>query len=324
MTITATPAAESSRRQFFNARPASSIDLGVAIGALRLRNPVMPASGCFGPELGRMIPSDELGAAVTKTVFHGSRGGNPVHRLTEINTGMVNSVGIPSRGPAGYLEDLHPLYSELDTPTIISVGGHRVHEYAPIVEELSTAGAAYELNVSCPNLDRDGRDIGADPQAVLDVVRQVREVTDKPLIVKLPAMVASIAECAIAAEQGGANAVAVSNSIPSLPIDRASRRPALGNVVGGLSGPAIRPIVTRLVWLSARVIDIPVIACGGIETVDDAIDYFSVGASAIQVGTANFARPYAMVKIARELERRCVSVGATSIEGLLMAGAQHG
>lgn len=314
------PSLRGSRREFFDARPQTTVDLSVTIGGVTFRNPVMPASGCFGPELGRMIPSEELGAAVTKTVFHDTRGGNTVHRLTEIDAGMVNSVGIPSRGPEGYLEHLHPLYEALHTPTIISVGGHRPHEYAPLVQQLASAGAAYELNVSCPNLDRDGTDIGSDPALVLEVVRAVRAVTDKPLIVKLPPMVASIAECAIAAQEGGADAVCVSNSIPSLPIDRSSRRPALGNVIGGLSGPAIRPIVTRLVWQASRAIEIPVIACGGIESADDALDYFSVGASAVQVGTASFARPYAMVAIARELQQRCAEAGVSSIAELLNTG----
>lgn len=318
MTTSIVTTAPASRRDFIDARPETTIDLGVQIGSLRLRNPIMPASGCFGPELGRLIPSSEIGAAVTKTVFHDARGGNPVHRLTEIDAGMVNSVGIPSRGPAGYLEELHPQYVALDTPTIVSVGGHRVHEYAPLVEALGGAGDAYELNVSCPNLDREGTDIGSDPDAVLAVVRAVRAITDRPLIVKLPAMVASIAESAIAAQEGGADAIAVSNSIPSLPLDRSrGRRPALGNIVGGLSGPAIRPIVTRLVWQSARAVSIPVIACGGVETAEDALDYFSVGATAIQVGTANFARPYAMVAIARELQERCARAGVSDIRALL-------
>ncbi|WP_168220139.1 MULTISPECIES: dihydroorotate dehydrogenase [unclassified Salinibacterium] len=311
--------APASRRDFIAARPQTAVDLGVSIGSLRLRNPVMPASGCFGPELGRLIPSSEIGAAVTKTVFHDSRGGNPVHRLTEIEAGMVNSVGIPSRGPQGYLEELHPQYAALDTPTIISVGGHRVHEYAPLVEALGDAGDAFELNVSCPNLDREGTDIGADPEAVRQVVSAVRQVTARPLIVKLPAMVASIAESALAAQAGGADAVAVSNSVPSLPLLRRGGRrvPALGNVVGGLSGPAIRPIVTRLVWQSARAVEIPVIACGGIETADDALDYISVGATAVQIGTANFGTPFAMVAIARELQERCARAGASDLHMLL-------
>ncbi|MGB4136965.1 MAG: dihydroorotate dehydrogenase [Microbacterium sp.] len=310
------------RREFFAARPSSPVDLRTSIGDLVLRNPVMPASGCFGPELGRMIPTSEIGATVTKTVFEGERGGNPSHRLTETETGMVNSVGIPSRGPHGYLEHLHPQYEGLDAPTIISVGGHRVDEYAPLVEQLAGAGAAYELNVSCPNLDRDGEDIGADPEAVREVLRRVGRVTDKPLIVKLPPMVASIAACAAAAEDAGAAGIVVSNSMPVLALERPSRRPALGNVIGGLSGPAIRPIVTRLVWQAAAAVDIPVIACGGIEDADDVLDYLSVGAAAVQVGTASFARPYVMVEIVRELHRRCEIAEVPDLAGLLLATAE--
>jgi len=310
------------RAAFFAAGPdplaaagVPAVDLSVRIGGLTLRAPVMPASGCFGPELGALIPVAELGATVTKTVFGSARGGNPVHRLTEIPAGMVNSVGIPSRGPAGYLATLHPRYAALDAPTIISVGGHRTSEYAPVVAALGGHGAAYELNVSCPNLDRDGTDIGSDPAAIREVVAAVRLVTDKPIIVKLPVLVASIAACARAAEEAGADAVCVANSIPAMPL--AARRPILGNVIGGLSGPSIKPIVLRLVWLASRAVQIPVIACGGVGSVEDALDYFSVGASAVQVGTASFARPFAAVEVARGLRERCLDAGVGSIRELL-------
>ena len=317
-------AAPDARAAFFAAAPdpldpvgAPAVDLSVRIGALTLHTPVMPASGCFGPELGALIPVAELGATVTKTVFGSARGGNPVHRLTEIPAGMVNSVGIPSHSPAGYLATLHPRYAALAAPTIISVGGHRPGEFAPVVAVLGVHGAAYELNVSCPNLDRDGTDIGSDPAAIREVVAAVRLVTDKPIIVKLPVLVASIAACARAAEEAGADAVCVANSIPAMPLDALTRRPILGNVIGGLSGPSIKPIVLRLVWLASRAVRIPVIACGGVGSVDDALDYFSVGASAVQVGTASFARPFAAVEVARGLRQRCMEAGVGSIRELL-------
>jgi dihydroorotate dehydrogenase (NAD+) catalytic subunit len=291
------------RERFFRAAPTARAGGGVAIGTLRLRTPVMPASGCFGPELGSLLPTAELGAVVTKTVFADVRGGNPAHRLDETDAGMVNSVGIPSLGAAGYLRRLHPAYRRLGAPVIISAGAHRTREYAPLVADLGDAGDAYELNVSCPNLDRTGTDIGADPHAVAEVVADVRRVTRQPLIVKLPPMASSIAECAIAAESAGADAVCVSNSIPVLPLRGSDRRPALGNAVGGLSGPGVKPIVQRLVWLAAEAVSIPVIACGGVESASDALDYFSLGAVAVQVGTATFARPFAMVEIIRELDR---------------------
>ncbi|TFC51313.1 dihydroorotate dehydrogenase [Cryobacterium sp. TMT1-21] len=319
MNLAPPDATTDARRAFFDARPASAaaVDLSVRIGGLTLANPVMPASGCFGPSLGRLIPVTELGAVVTKTVFGTPRGGNPAHRLTEIRAGMVNSVGIPSRGAAGYLAQQHPHYQALGVPTIISVGGHRPGEYARVVRDLAGSGVAYELNVSCPNLDRHGADIGSDPDAIREVVRTTRLETDKPLIVKLPVLVSSIADCALAAEEAGADAVCVANSIPALPLERYTRAPALGNVIGGLSGPGIRPIVLRLVWLASRAVQIPVIACGGIETVDDALDYFSVGATAIQVGTASFGRPFAMVEIVRALQDRCLTDGAGDINALI-------
>jgi dihydroorotate dehydrogenase (NAD+) catalytic subunit len=316
--MTGTPLTDS-REQFFAAHPRldDGVDLSFSFGSVRLRNPVMPASGCFGPELGRLIPCEEIGASVTKTVFATPRGGNPAHRITEIRAGMVNSVGIPSRGPAGYLRHLHPEYAALGTPTIVSVGGHRPQEYAPVVAALAAAGAAYELNVSCPNLDRDGLDIGSDPAAIVEVVTSVRAETGKPLIVKLPPMVASIAECARAAEAAGADAICVANSVPVLPIEPRTQVPALGNIIGGLSGPTIRPIILRLVWLASRAVGIPVIACGGIETAEHVLQYLSVGAAAVQVGTANFARPFAMVEIVRELHARCLSAGVTRLDDLV-------
>ncbi|WP_343448331.1 dihydroorotate dehydrogenase [Micromonospora oryzae] len=293
------------------------VDLSVRIRGLALASPVMPASGCFGPELGRLLPMRELAAAVTKTVFLQARAGNPAHRLTEIPAGVVNSVGIPSRGPRGFLTHQYPDYQALPAPTIVSIGGHAPAEYEQVAEQLGGAGAGYELNVSCPNLDTDGRDIGSDPAALFETVARVRAVTDKPVIAKLPVMVASIAECARAAQEAGADAVCVANSVPSLPLEPGSVRPALGNRVGGLTGPHIRPIVLRLVWLAAKAVDVPVIACGGIATADHALEYLSVGASAVQVGTANFSRPTAMVDVVRGLRSRCHAAGVTTLSALL-------
>lgn len=292
------------REAFFSARPDEGRALAVTIGSLTMKNPVMPASGCFGPELGRLIPAYELGATVTKTVFHDCRSGNPPHRVTEVPAGMINSVGIPSQGPTGYLDKLHGEYQQLGVPVIISVGAHHPAGYADTIRELAGAGDGYELNVSCPNLDHNGMEIGTDPTAIAAAVAGARRATGLPLIVKLTPMVASIADCAIAAQDAGADAVCVCNSVPVLALDPMTRHPVLGNVIGGLSGPAIKPIVLRLVWLTAQAVQIPVIACGGIETAEDALEYMSVGATAVQVGTASFARPFAAVEVARDLLRQ--------------------
>lgn len=303
--------AKDSRSRFFAEAPRSPLEAPVHLGTLVLANPVMPASGCFGPELARLVPMNELGAVVTKTVFAAPRGGNAVHRLTEVAAGVVNSVGIPSRGPDGFLQHLYPAYRALGVPVVISVGGHRPSEYGEVVRRIGDAADAWELNVSCPNLENDGHDIGADPAAIQSAVTGARRETDRPIIVKLPAMVSSIADVAKAAELAGADAVCVSNSVPVLVMERPGRRPALGNGVGGLTGPSIRPLVSRLVWQAAKAVSIPVIACGGITSADDVLDYLSLGAAAVQIGTATFQRPHVMVDIVRELGRRCAEGGAT-------------
>ncbi|QUW17828.1 nitronate monooxygenase [Agrococcus sp. Marseille-Q4369] len=292
--------------------------LSVTIGDLTLASLVMPASGCFGPELGRLISVEEIGASVTKTVFAEQRGGNPIDRVSELPVGMINSVGIPSYGASGYLSGLREEYAELGVPSIVSVGGHRVTEYAPLVEAIGDGNAsAFELNVSCPNLDAQGADIGADPHNVAQVVQAVRRVTTRPILVKMPSMLSSIADCAIAAEAAGADAVCVANSVPVLPLHERERRFALGNRIGGLSGPSIKPIVSRHVWLSAQAVSIPVVACGGVSNADDALDYLALGAKAVQVGTANFGNPMAMVQIARDLRARVQRAGAETLPALL-------
>lgn len=307
------------RQAFFAASGAdnSTVDLSTSIGSLLLASPVMPASGCFGPELSPLLPIGELGATVTKTVFASSRLGNAAPRVSEIPAGMVNSVGIPSLGPEWYLANLHAKYLDLGIPTIISVGGHRPQEFAEVVERLQGAGSAYEINVSCPNLDANGIEIGSDPNAIHDVVTRVRACTDLPLIVKLAPMVASISDCALAAEAAGADAVCVANSIPCLPIDPKVLTPLLGNEIGGLTGPAMRPVILRLVRQCAQHIKIPIIGCGGVVTASDALEYFAVGASSVQVGTATLSAPSAMAQIARDLRRLCEASNVASLEELI-------
>lgn len=294
------------RAQFFAAAPSSPVDLSVRIGSLRLANPIMPASGCFGPELAPLVPLAELGALVTKTVFAQQRAGNPAHRLTETPTGMINSVGIPSQGTSGFLQRLLPRYLSVGVPVVVSMGGLGVREYWTAVEELGSAGhAALELNVSCPNLDHGGLEIGTDCALVEQVVSGVVQRTDLPVLVKLTPTVTSIADVARAAEQAGASAVTVANSFPGLVVDAYARKPVLGNGIGGTSGPAIKALALRLVWQAARAVSIPVIGCGGISCARDVLEFLVAGASAVQIGTATFARPYAMVETVRDLARLC-------------------
>jgi dihydroorotate dehydrogenase (NAD+) catalytic subunit len=301
----------------FKSETLDSGNLGFKIGSLALRTPLMPASGCFGPELGKLIPIEEIGAVMTKTVFADQRAGNPPNRISEIYSGMVNSVGIPSIGLNGFLETLAPQYDSLPAPTIISIGGFAASHFAYLAEALSQHAEAFELNVSCPNLEQVEHEIGNDPELIHEVVLATRNITSKALIVKLSPMVTSISECALAAQEAGADAVCVSNSIPCMPIDSISFRPMLGNGVGGLSGPAIKPIILRLVRQVYETIRIPVIGCGGIAELTDVLEYIAAGASAVQIGTANFSRPFAMIEIARELDLWCIKNEIVSHDSLL-------
>ena len=297
------------RERFFAAPPSAGPDLSVTIGSLQLSNPVMPASGCFGPELAPLVPVSEIGATVTKTLFADRRGGNPTHRLFETPFGMINSVGIPSPGTQGFIDEVLPRYRTLGVPTIVSVGGLRVSEYLSVMDELAaTELDAVEVNVSCPNLEAGGLEIGTNPAAITEVVQGVVARTTAPVLVKLTPMVSSITDVVRAAAEAGASAVTVANSFPGLTLDE-QHKPTLGNVVGGVSGPAIKPLALRLVWEAVNAADIPVIGCGGIRTTDDALDFLAVGATAIQVGTANFAHPYVMAEISRELAERCAQSG---------------
>lgn len=283
--------------------PKKIYDLGLNIGNLSLRVPIMPASGCFGPELGRLISVNELGAVITKTVFTEKRAGNLPNRISETYAGMVNSVGIPSTGLDEFLKVLAPQYHSLPAPTIISIGGFSASDFSHLAGVLSEHTDAFELNVSCPNLEQVGEEIGSDPGLIHEVVQAVRKVTDRALIVKLSPMVTSIAECALAAQEAGADALCVSNSVPCLPIDSKSWQPILGNGIGGLSGPSIKPIILRLVRQASNAVEIPIIGCGGIVELSDVLEYIAAGASAVQVGTINFSRPVAMVDLARQLKK---------------------
>lgn len=273
--------------------------LAVRIGGLRLANPVMPASGCFGPELGPLVPLHRLGAVVTKTVFSAVRSGNPAHRLAEVPAGMLNAVGIPSPGIDGFRARVLPAYRSTGAPVVVSLGGLAVGDYWEVAEALAGEDvAAFEVNVSCPNLEHGGLEIGADPRAVEQVTRGVRDrVGDVPVLTKLTPNVGSVPDLARAAEAGGADAVTVANTFVGLGVDLRTRTPLLGNTTGGLSGPGVKPLVLRLVHSVSRAVGIPVVGCGGIRTAEDVAEYLVAGATAVQVGTATFTRPTTMTEI---------------------------
>jgi dihydroorotate dehydrogenase (NAD+) catalytic subunit len=276
--------------------PRLAVDLG---GGLKLRNPVMPASGCFGTEMGALVDLNSLGALVPKTIFYGARAGNPSPRLAETTAGMLNSVGIPSRGIDDFLNRILPTYRRFMSPTIVSIGGLRIREYWDLAARLNGVPgvAGVEINISCPNLEAGGLEIGANPEHVAQVVHGVVQRFDGPVIAKLTPNVTRISEIAIAAEQAGATAISAINTFVAMAIDVRQRRPLTGTPTAGISGPAIKPMALRLVWETARSVRVPVIGMGGISTALDALEFILAGATAVAVGTANFTRPTAMHEI---------------------------
>jgi dihydroorotate dehydrogenase (NAD+) catalytic subunit len=297
-----------------SARP----DLAVALGELTLANPVMPASGCFGPELATILPLAQLGAVVTKTVFAVERAGNPAHRLTETTFGMLNSVGIPSPGSESFRNGLLRQYQASGTHVVVSIGGLFTQEYYTIAEDLGGEDvAAFEVNVSCPNLEHGGLAIGTSPQRVAEVVQGIRRFTDRPLFVKLTPTVSSIGEIAKAAEDSGATAVTVSNSFSGLAINIHKRTSVLGSGAGGYTGPAIKPLALKLVRDAAQAVSIPVIGCGGITTAEDVAEFMIAGATAVQIGTATFTRPTSMSEIIADLEPLCHRLQVSKISDLI-------
>lgn len=267
-----------------------------------LASPVMPASGCFGPELAEVVPVHGLGAVVTKTVFAAARAGNPAHRLAETRDGMLNSVGIPSVGVRRWRREVLPRYLELGPPVVVSIGGLTEEDFLEVAEGLTGVDvAAVEVNVSCPNLEAGGVELGADSDAVARVVAGVVDRVEHPVIAKLTPNVTSVPALARAAAAAGASAVTVANTFVGMAVDLRTRRAVLGNTTGGWSGPAVKPLALRLVWQTARSVDVPVIGCGGVTSARDVVEYMLAGATAVQVGTATFTRPQTMSEILAEL-----------------------
>ena len=282
------------------------VDLRVNIGGLALKNPVMPASGTFGLEHSRIIDFERLGACVTKSVTPALRAGNPTPRVCETDSGMLNSIGIPSKGLRHFREQVIPAFAVWSTPLVVSVSADTSEDFARACAELSVPGvAAIEANISCPNLEAEGRAFAMSAQDTAVALAAMRTQTRLPLWAKLTPNTGDIAAIARAAEDGGADALVVANTILGMAIDVNTRRPKLGNVMGGLSGPAVKPIILRMVYQCARAVKIPIVGCGGIATGEDAVEYLLAGAAAVQVGTATFLHPGAMIGVIEGLERYC-------------------
>jgi len=282
------------------------IDLSVRVGGLTLANPVMPASGTFAEGLDKAMDFNRLGAFVTKTITRELRAGNPLPRVVERPGGLINSIGIPSKGVSYFLEHALPYYASYRPPLVVSISAPTAEDFAQLAAELTRPGiSAIEANISCPNIEEDGKAFAMRAASTEAVVRQLRAATPLPLWVKLTPNTGDLPEVAKAAEAAGADALVVANTILAMAIDLQTFKPCLGNVMGGLSGPAVKPIVLRQVYQCARMVRIPVIGCGGISTTEDAVEYLLAGATAVQVGTATFVQPAAMTTIIDGLARFC-------------------
>ncbi len=279
------------------------VNLTTKIGNLTLTNPIMPASGTFSEDLAEVLDLSQLGAHVTKTITQEKRGGNPTPRVCEVRGSMLNSIGIPSKGIDYFIDNVIPFYNQYDVPLVVSISAHTADDFARICERVSVPGVdAIEVNISCPNIEEDGKAFAMRPSTTHSVMTKLRGASDHPLWAKLSPNTGETIEVAMAAEAAGTDALVVSNTLLSMAIDIHSRKPKLGNLMGGLSGPSLKPIALRMAYQCAKSVDIPVIGCGGISTVEDIVEYLIAGATAIQVGTATFINPNAMITLLAELK----------------------
>ena len=276
------------------------IDMRVNIAGVPFKNPVIAASGSFGfgREFGKFYDLSRLGGISVKGLSLKPRQGNPVPRIAEASSGMLNSVGLQNPGVEEFIREEIPFLREHDTVVIANIFGNAVEDYCEMARVLDGQDVdMLEMNISCPNVKQGGAAFGSQPESVLEITKRVRECTQKPLIVKLTPNVSDIAAVAAAAEQGGADAVSLINTLLGMKIDIRTRRPVLANNTGGLSGPAIKPVAVRMVYQAAQAVSIPVIGLGGIMNGEDAVEFLLAGASAVQVGTANLVNPYACVEV---------------------------
>lgn len=281
-------------------------DLKVKIGDLLLKNPVMTASGTFGygEEFADFIDINELGGILVKGTTLDAREGNNYPRMAETPAGMLNAVGLQNKGVKHFVDVINPRLKNLDTAVVVNVNGSTIDEYvqtAAAINELDNI-LAIELNISCPNVKEGGMSFGVSPKAAAAVVKAVREVYTKTMIVKLSPNVTDIAEIARIAEANGADSISLINTVLGMAIDAERRCPKLSTITGGLSGPCVKPIALRMVWQVAQAVKVPIIGMGGIMTAIDAIEFLLAGATAVQIGTANFIEPTATIDVLRGIE----------------------
>lgn len=295
--------------------------LAVKLPGLDLKNPIMPASGTFG--FGEIYLDQYdytvLGAIVIKSTTVDAREGNANPRYHHLENGVLNAVGLKNPGVDVIVAEKLPLLAKFDTPVIASVAGSTIEEYIEVTKKLcqSPIVRALEINVSCPNVKEGGLTFGSKPESVYDITKAVKAVSTVPVYIKLTPNVTNIVEIAQAAEKGGADGISMINTLLGMSIDVETKRPILANKTGGLSGPAVKPIAIRMVYQVSRAVSIPIIGMGGISTVDDVLEMFMAGASAVAIGTANYANPMICKELIEALPKRMDELGIESIESLM-------
>lgn len=296
-------------------------DLSVNLGSLKLKNPVIAASGTFGYglEFSPFVELDKLGGFIVKGLYFSPRPGNPPPRLVETASGLLNAIGLPGVGVEQFSKEILPRLKNYKTAVILNVCGESEEEYVSVVDymEKQEGISAYELNISCPNVEEGGKCPALYPKSTYSIVRRVKKTSSRPVITKLSPNVTDIVEIALSAQEAGSDALSLVNTFLAMAVDVETRKPKLGNILGGLSGPAIKPIALRMVYQVASRVKIPVIGIGGITSGEDALEYLLAGAKAVEVGTANFVDPESTVRIIEEIESYCEKNGIERIEEII-------
>ena len=295
--------------------------LAVNLGGLEMPNPVTTASGTFaaGREYSDFYSLDCLGAVTTKGVSRDPWAGNDAPRIAETASGMLNSIGLQNPGVEAFCAGPLKWLSEQNVPIIVNVSGHSLEEYVAVIERLEDEAAvdAYEVNISCPNVDAGGMTFGTDPALASEVTRLCREATKRPMIVKLTPNVTDVCEIARAVVDAGADAVSLINTLLGMAVDARSRRPKLARVVGGLSGPAVKPVALRMVWQVHNAVDVPILGMGGIMNATDAVEFLIAGATAVAVGTGNFVNPHLGAEVVQGIDDYCQQQGVDDVNDLI-------
>ena len=283
------------------------VDLSVTIGRIKMKNPVMVASGTFGygEEYEKYIPLNRLGALITKGISLTPRSGNPPPRVVETTAGMLNAIGLQNIGVEALIEQKMSRLKRFGIPIIVNIFGTTVREYGEVARRLDEVSAVsgLEINISCPNIKKGGMSFGTSPHQTFKVVDEVRKVFPRTLMVKLSPNVTDITTIALSAEEAGADALSLINTLTGMAVDLETKTPALANITGGLSGPAIKPVALRMVWQVCQAVKIPVVGVGGICTAQDALEFMMVGASAVQIGTAHFVNPKVSLEVVSGVEK---------------------